>query len=190
MSAFLPGAERADLAVELERLGAVDGRPFQRLAGAHRDRLQRRVAAQRVVAHLLAAGEQQRRLHLAEHLARGVELDVDADRRQAARLAERRHHGVADVVVQLDQHGRGQARAGVDHHAEIGGVVARAVHEVVVGPEQARAWPSAHSRPARRNPRAGACATTRRGRTRAPCGCRARPPPRRPSRGRGSPWRA
>ena len=40
-----------------------------------------------------------------------LELDVNADRRQAALLAIGRNHRIADVMMQFDQHGGGQARA-------------------------------------------------------------------------------
>ena len=41
------------------------------------------------------------------------------------------------MVVQFDQYGRGQARAAVDNHTQIGGVVAGTVDQIVVGAEQA-----------------------------------------------------
>ena len=117
MSAFLPGESVPILLSSLNALAPL----IVAHSSASRERtgmvFSGELPRMRVVAHLLAARKQQRRLHLAEHLARGVELDVDADRRLAALLAERRDHGVADMMVQLDQHGRGQRRAGVDHHA-------------------------------------------------------------------------
>ena len=111
MSAFLPG----DSVPILPSIRKARAPPIVAHSSASRDRtgscLERRVAAQRVVADFLAAREQQRRLHLAEHLPGGERLDVDAERRQAAGLAERRHLGVADVMMQLDQHRRGERRA-------------------------------------------------------------------------------
>src|SRR6185503_12970563 len=64
----------------------------------------RNALAPLMVAHSRASRERQCRLHLAEHLAGGVELDTDADRGRPALLAERRDHRVADVVMQCDQH--------------------------------------------------------------------------------------
>ena len=91
MSAFLPGDSVPILPSIRKARAPPIGRPFERLARSHRKLPERRVAAQRVVADFLAAREQQRRLHLAEHLPGGERLDVDAERRQAAGGAERRH---------------------------------------------------------------------------------------------------
>ena len=62
-------------------------------------------------------------------------------------------------------------------------VVAGAMHEVVVGPEQSRLLPCGAFRRARRSPRVGGYVTRTPVRARAPCGRRARPPPRPPQSG-------
>src|SRR5262245_3614965 len=103
---LLARRQRADPVLHHEGAGAADGRPFERLAGPDRQLLERGIAAQRIVADLSAEREQQRRLHLAEYLAAAERLDVDADRWQAAGGAEGGDLSVADMVMQLDQHGR------------------------------------------------------------------------------------
>ena len=133
---LLAGRQRADPAVQPEGAGAVDRRPLQRLARANRRHLVGRIAAQRVVADFLAAREQQRRLHLAEHVAGAVKLDIDAERRHPADFPVSRHHRVSDMVMQLDQRGRSQRRAAVHQRPKLAIGVAGAVNEVVVRPEQ------------------------------------------------------
>jgi len=85
---LLAGCKRADLTVQPKRpLAPFDRRPLQRLArGAPGMVFRGELPRMTLLRHLLAAGKQQRRLHLAEHLARSVELDIDADRRQTALL--------------------------------------------------------------------------------------------------------
>ena len=187
---LLAGRQRADLAVHPEGAGAVDRRPLQRLARLHRNGLVVRVAARHVVADLLAAREQQRGLHFAEHLAGAIQLDVDAERRRAAGLAI----GARPWCRRCGDAARPErSRSALRPSRRSSSACRRRswCRAPDCGRDRAgRPSPCGHSRPGSCCLRCAACATTTPGRARAPCGCRARPRPRCSSRVRGSPWRA
>src|SRR5712675_2472462 len=129
---FLADGERAGAAIESRHLGAVDGRPFQRVAAGQRHLVGTAAGALQRRRDDAVALVLEREPHGGEHVAARGGLDVGADRHRRAERVQPPGERVAIAHLQLDLRGGGESAAVMgDLPGDLGPDVV-AVHDVEV----------------------------------------------------------